>query len=190
MVVARIAGSAAAIGGGLWIAKATAILATGDQPEYVFEVAPPFLALGLAGLHALLGGRGGWLTRAGGILAWTGVVAGAITALGYVATTDAEAGVLVATFPLTMLSIVGALVLLAVAVRRVHALPGRWRSLPLGMVFGVVPFIVVGGILEAIDERLLELPLVAYGAAWIALGYVVAREGAGGVAADPRAAQA
>ncbi len=134
------AGGAAAIGGGLWVAKATAILATGDQPEYIFEIAPPFLALGLVGLHALLGGRGGWRARAGGILAWLGVVAGTITALVYVATTDDESGVLSVTFPVTMLSIVGALVLLGVAVRRARALPGRWRSLPLAHGVGLIPF--------------------------------------------------
>jgi hypothetical protein len=32
---------------------------------------------------------------------------------------------------------------------------------------------LVGGILETISERLLEIPLVVYGLAWIALGYAI-----------------
>ncbi|MGI9019836.1 MAG: hypothetical protein ACR2G3_03910 [Solirubrobacterales bacterium] len=173
MTPMRWAGFAAAVGGGLWAAKGTVILLTGDQPEYIFEVAPLFLALGLVGLHARLRGRGGRTARVGGLLAWAGVALAATTAAVYVATTDGEAFLLDATFPLAMLSIVGALVLLGIAVRRAHALPGRWRSLPLAIVAGVIPLALVGGILETISERLLEIPLVVQGLAWIALGYAI-----------------
>lgn len=133
------AGFAAGVGGGLWVVKATAIVLTGDQPEYIFEVAPLFLALGLVGLHARLRGRGGGPARVGGMLAWAGVVLGATTAAVYVATTDGEAFPLGFTFRLTMLLVIGALVVLGIAVRRAGALAGRWRSLPLAMVAGVIP---------------------------------------------------
>lgn len=167
------AGLAAGVGGGLWVAKATAILVTGEQPEYIFEVAPLFLALGLVGLHARVRGRGGRPARVGGMLAWAGVALGATTAAVSVATTDGEAFPLDFTFPLTMLSVLGALVLLGIAVRRADALPGRWRSLPLAIVAGVIPFMIVGGVLETISERLLEIPLVLFGLAWIALAYAI-----------------
>ena len=85
---------------------------------------------------ARLRGRGGRPARVGGMLAWAGVALGATTAAVYVATTDDEAFPLDFTFPLTMLSVIGALVLLGIAVRRAGALAGRWRSLPLAMVAG------------------------------------------------------
>ncbi len=92
----------------------------------------------------------------------------------YVATTDDEAFPLNATIPLTALSIFVGLVLLGIAVRRADALPGRWRSLPLAIGAGGFPLmIVVGGVLEALSERLLEIPLVVLGLAWIALGYAI-----------------
>lgn len=104
--------------------EGTAIVLTGDQPEYIFEVAPLFLALGLVGLHARLGGRGGRPARVGGALAWAGVALAGVSAAYYVATTDDEAFLLNATMPLTALSIFVGLVLLGIAVRRADALPG------------------------------------------------------------------
>ena len=54
-----------------------------------------------------------------------------------------------------------------------------WAVLvPLGLVMGLalVPSMsVVGGLLAAIHERLLELPIVAYGVAWVILGYAIHR---------------
>lgn len=171
----RWAGFAAAVGGVLWAVKGTAIVLTGDQPEYIFEVAPLFFALGLVGLHARLEGRGGRPARVGGALAWAGVALAGVSAAVYVATTDDEAFPLSATMPLTALSILVGFVLLGIAVRRADALPGRWRSLPLAIVAGFPLMIVVGGVLEALNERLLEIPLVVVGLAWIALGYAICR---------------
>jgi len=169
----RWAGFAAAVGGALWAVKGTAILLTGDQPEYIFEVAPLLFAIGLAGLHALLERHGGKSARVGGALALTALALAASSAAYYLATTDDEGFPLSATIPLTALSIFAALVLLGIAVRRADALPGRWRSLPLAIGAGAVPMLMVGGILEGLSERLLEIPLVVLGLAWIALGYAI-----------------
>jgi hypothetical protein len=167
----RSAGFAAGLGGGLWAVKGTAILLTGEQPDYIFEAAPLFFAFGLVGLHAGLQERGGRPGLVGGALAWAGVGLALLSAAFYAATTDDEAFPLSATIPLTALSILASLVLLGIAVRRAHALPGRWRSLPLAIGTGVLPLLLAGGILETLDERLLEIPIVILGLAWIALGY-------------------
>ncbi len=111
--------------------KGTAVLVGGDQPEYIFEVAPLFFALGLVGLHARLEGRGGRPARVGGALAWAGVALAGPSAAYYVATTDGEAFPLSVTISLTALSTLASLVLLGIAVRRTDALPGaggRFRS--------------------------------------------------------------
>ena len=171
----RWAGLAAAVGGGLWAAKGTAILLTGDQPAYMFEVAPLFFALGLVGLHAQLKGRGGRPAQIGGAIAWAGVALAGVSAAYYIVTTDDSAVPLSAILPLTGLSILAGLVLLGIGVRRVDVLHGRWRSLPLAIGVGTFPLIVVGGVLEALDERLLEIPIVVLGLAWIALGFAIWR---------------
>ncbi len=98
-----------------------------------------------------------------------------MSAVVYLATTDDEVFLLSATIPLTGLSILASLVLLGIAVRRVGALPGRWRSFPLSMGVAVLPLMMIGAILETLDERLLELPLVVLGLAWVMLGWRMSR---------------
>ncbi len=175
VALTRLAGFAAALGGALWVVKGGAILVTGDQPEYIFEVAPLFFALGLVGLHARLEGHGSGSGRVGGALAWASLALALVSAVVYLATTDDEVFLLSATIPLTGLSILASLVLLGIAVRRVGALPGRWRSFPLSMGVAVLPLMVIGAILETLDERLLELPLVVLGLAWVMLGWRMSR---------------
>jgi hypothetical protein len=182
LVLIRWAGLATALGGLLWAAKGSAILLTGDQPEYLFELAPLFFALGLLALHARLEGGGGNAARLGGALAWSGLALVLASAALYLATGEEEGFPIGITIPLAALSILAALVLLGIAVRRTEALPGRWRSLPLAMGAGVIPLMIVGGILEMLDERLLEIPIVLVGLAWSALGYAVWRHTSGPLA--------
>ena len=54
---------------------------------------------------------------------------------------------------------------------------GRWPA-PLAWCIGMamVPALIVGGALSAIDERLLELPLVCLGVGWMAIGWAMLRQ--------------
>ena len=172
LALIRWAGFAAAVGGALVAVKGIAIVVTGDQPEYIFEVAPLFLALGLGGLHALLEGRGR-RARAGGRGARPGRrrVGGGQRRL--LRSDDRRRGRSAERHHPADGALDLRRPLLGIAVRRTDALPGRWRSFPLAIRAGVLPLMMVGGVLEALSERLLEVPLVVLGLAWIALGYAI-----------------
>jgi hypothetical protein len=186
VAVIRWAGLAAALGGVLWAAKGTAILLTGDQPEYIFELAPLFFALGLLALNGRVEGGGGEAARFGGALAWSALALVLASAALYFVTGEDEGFPVGVTIALAALSILAGLVLLGIAVRRTDALPGRWRSLPLAIGAGAIPLMMVGGILEPIDERLLEIPIVLLGLAWSALGYAIWRHTPGPLATAAR----
>jgi hypothetical protein len=65
------------------------------------------------------------------------------------------------------------LVLLGIATLRVKAMPAPFSALPLVMGASAVPLILMGGILELVNERLFELPTVLLGLAWVLLGYLI-----------------
>jgi hypothetical protein len=65
------------------------------------------------------------------------------------------------------------LVLLGIATLRAKVMLAPWSALPLVMGVGAVPLMVVGGILELVSERLVEVPIVLLGFAWVLLGYSV-----------------
>ncbi len=66
-----------------------------------------------------------------------------------------------------------ALLALGLAARRARALAMPYTSLPWAMGLAVIPLLIAGGALEAIDERLLELPIVLLGLGWIVLGAAI-----------------
>lgn len=63
-----------------------------------------------------------------------------------------------------------ALVALGVAVRRTGALAAPCTSSPWALGLAAIPLLIIGGALEAVSERLFELPIALGGLAWIALG--------------------
>ena len=154
----------------MWAVKGIAILATGDQPPFAFEVAPPLFALGLVGLHARLGSRGDRAAKAGVALA---CAAAAFFVAGMGARSLELDVAFVVTTLATSLCILAALVLLGVAARRGRAIAGPARHVPLAMGVLAVPALLVGGLLAELDERLLEIPLVLLAGAWIALARVI-----------------
>jgi hypothetical protein len=148
-------GLALLIGATLIAVKSVAILATGDQPPLLFEISPFFLALGVLGLApalALTGARRrvvpvlGAFSLVGAVVAvvteLTGEVLGAALAAGTLA---AIAGTLVSGWRPGGDQAKRALVLIAVA---------------------VIPTMLIGGVLSAINERLLEVGLLGYALVW------------------------
>ena len=164
----RIGGPAAVVGGVLWVVKGGAILLTGQQPPMVFGAALPLFALGLLGLHARLEGRGGPLGKAGLLVAYAALAAAAL--------------VLVAPLP-PLIAVAGfgpflGLVLVGTAALRAGVFRPPWGALPLALGFGGALSILAGGGLALVNERLLEVPIVLVGVAWMLLGYsVLAVEG-------------
>ena len=159
----RVGGLAGMVGGLLWVVKGGSILLTGQQPPVVFEAALPLFAVGLLGLHARLEGRGGPLGKAGGLVACAALAAAAL--------------VLVA--PLPPFYVVAGfgpfigLVLVGSATLQARSFPPPWSALPLAMGLGGPILILAGGGLALMGERLLEIPIVLVGLAWMLLGYSV-----------------
>ncbi len=204
VALTRLAGFAAALGGALWVVKGVAGFVAGDQPVYILEVVPLLLlgyvalllfALGLVGLHTRLEGHGGKSGWVGGALAWASialapVVVGSFVFFFLIVAPDeiivAPDEIIVAydeiTFlltpmiGLTWLLITSSLVLLGIAVRRVGALPGRWRWLPLSMGVAGLPLIMISPYLAlTLDGRLLDSLFIVPGLAWVMLGWRISR---------------
>jgi hypothetical protein len=157
----RIGGVAGLVGGLAWVIKGGAILVADVQPPLAFEIAPPLFGLSLLGVaHLALGGirRGVVVT-----LAWLAVVAGLVALLGEVLDEDWDAAIAVSSLAL----LIGQLTL---------ARSGRAPA-PLTFWIGVstLPALAVGGALAEIDERLLEIPLVGVGLAWMLVGWATLR---------------
>jgi hypothetical protein len=162
------------LGGVAWFGKAAAILATGEQPPLLFEFAPMLFGFGLLGLRLRLTPSRSWLTRTGG---WFAAVA-LILSGGDLALGAAEEGAFSSLTLATSLAVLAALILLGVPTRRRAALPGVARVLPLTLGVATFPLLAVGGALEVIDERLLEVPFLLLAAGWIWLGAALWRAAA------------
>ena len=170
-----MAGAVASVAAGaMWTVKGGVILATGDQPPWLFEIGGLLFPLALIGLHARLDGEGGRRAHVGRFMAR---LAGAVALFAGVyglAVGDPSEVVLGIAIALCSLATVVGLVLLGLSARAVGALPPRWRSLPFVMGVVAIPAMtILAGVLEAIHERLLELPIVAYGVAWIIVGVLL-----------------
>ena len=159
----RLGGVAAFLGGLAWTLKGIVILAGGEQPPLLFEAAPALFGLGLLSVafdempHSR---RRGFALGLAGVATLTGLAALASDVVGEVA------GAALAISSVALL--LGLLTL---------GRNGRWPA-PLAWCIGLamVPALIVGGALSAIDERLLELPLVCLGAGWMAIGWAMLRQ--------------
>jgi hypothetical protein len=160
--LARLGGVAALLGGLAWTVKGMVILVGGDPPPLLFEGAPVLFGIGLLGVA--------YSTMPPSRRRKAALGLAAVSALAGLAALVSDlvgevAGVALAISSLTLL--VGLLTL---------PRHGRWPA-PLAWWIGVamVPALVVGGILSELDERLLEIPLICLGLAWMVVGWAALR---------------
>jgi hypothetical protein len=162
-----LCGISAWIGAGMLAYKGVAILATGDQPEHVFQVAPFFLGIAtITLLYAVVDDlrRPRWLLM---LLGWLAVTAGAVAAVSHLAGKEDDFGDL--GYLVNFASTVVLLFLVSGDIRQKELLP-KWSFTPRLLAWFMVLLIPVGAVLEGINERLLEVPLLAYSVAWMMLG--------------------
>lgn len=146
----RSAALAAFVGAALWGLKALAILIAGWQPPLAFELGPLFFALACVGISRSTG------PRAIGVAA---LVAGAVAAVAFVAGREEVGGAALGISMLATLASLGW-----------HGWRTRERRrLPLVIAIATVPLVGIGGALSLLDERLLELPILALAVLWAAL---------------------
>jgi len=169
-----LAGVAAAIGGLAWAVKAAAILATGDQPPLVFEAAPLFFGVALTALaltSALRGGRRTTAIALGLLTVTAGVVAGVTEAVGQVWGPAIAA---------SSLALIAGLLLLG---RRASSVP---HTFAWWIGVSILPALVVGGLLSAINERLLEVSILTLGLMWLWLGGILLTKSKRARSTEPR----
>ena len=174
------AGIALVVGGACWVVKGVAILISGVQPPVLFEIAPIFFIVGLLGLRARLGSRGGRTATAGGACLALAALLSVATWLLSVAddgpgSSRSSENEFQPTLLLAFIALLAGLTLLGLATRWTQVLGDRWSALPLALVVAAPVMMIAGGGLEAINERLLEIPLVMYGLGWMGLGYALIR---------------
>lgn len=171
----RCAAVAGAVGGVAWTVKATVTLVTGDEPPDMFAIGFALFPFALLGLWSLVHTAEGRAPAVGGILASAAavsvVMAALVRAVGGAAVepSDDEVAMLTPFIVIGGFGAFAALLALGLAARRARALTAPYVSLPWTMGLAVIPLLIVGGALETVDERLLELPMALLGLGWIAL---------------------
>jgi hypothetical protein len=165
-----LCGVSSLIGAALWTYKGVAILVSGNQPDHAFEVAPFFFGVATVTLlYAVIADiqRPRWLLVA---LAWLAVTAGAVAAVAHFAGKEDEFGDLA--YLVNFLSILVLLFIIGGDIRRKTLLP-RWSFTPTLLAWELLLVLPVGAVLEGINERLLEIPLVVAASGWMMLGIAV-----------------
>ncbi len=158
----RIGGAAGLAGGLAWVVKGVVILAVDEQPPLTFEVAMPlfgFCLLGVAHLTLPTSRRRTVIVA----LAWLAVVSGLVALMSELIGGSWDPSITVSALALLMGQ---------VCLARITPAPA-----PLTFWVGVatLPALLVGGMLAEADERLLEIPLVCLGLAWMLVGWMTLR---------------
>jgi uncharacterized membrane protein HdeD (DUF308 family) len=157
----------ALIGASLVGYKSIAILATNDQPDHVFEIAPLFFGVSaLTLVYAFINDiqRPIWLLLT---LGWLAAAAGAVAAVAHFAGREDDFGDL--GYLVNTVSTVVLYFMIGRDFRR-KRLFGTWSFAPTLLAWSLVLAIPVGAILEGIDERFLEIALLGVAGAWTMLG--------------------
>jgi len=172
----RCAAAAAVVGGTAWIIKAGLTLATGDEPPAAFAIGLALFPFALLGLWSIVRGVGGRCAHIGGLLAVAAAIAVVLATLvraiggADVEPREDEITTLTPFIAAAGLGTFAALFALGIAVRRAGALSARSAALPWAMGLATIPLLMLGGALEAVSERLLELPIALLGLGWVILG--------------------
>lgn len=159
--LALIGAIAAVVAGACLAVKSAAILATGWQPPVLFEMAIPAMAVAaLALVWTTAGGRSIKSARAFGVLA---TIAGIVAVATEVAGSPLEPAIALST-----LATIATLLIVGLRSRPGSRLGfSNEPQVALGIVIAMALTVVVGGPLSEINERLLELPLLAVGVLWL-----------------------
>lgn len=156
--------------------KAVITLVTGDEPPAAFATGSALFPFALLGLWSLVRKVEGRAPPIGGALAAAAAVSVVLATLvrlvggAAVEPTDDEITLLTPFIAVGGFGTFAALIVLGVVVRRAGALSSPYTSLPWAMGLAAIPLLIVGGALEAVSERLLELPIALLGVGWIAVG--------------------
>jgi len=143
--------------------KGLVILAGGDQPPLLFEAAPALFGIGLLSVAYSTMVPSRRRTAALGLAAGAAVAGFAALVSDLVGDVAGEA--------LAISSVALLIGLLMLARNR------RWPArLAWWIGVAMVPALVVGGMLSEIDERLLEIPIVFLGMAWMTVGWAMLRQ--------------
>ncbi|MEE8406854.1 MAG: hypothetical protein V3S32_06870 [Acidimicrobiia bacterium] len=159
-------GTTAAVGAILWVYKGVAIIITGNQPDHAFQVAPFFFGVSVVTLvYSLVSAlrRPRWLLVG---LGWLAVVAGATAAIAHFA--QNEDGLGDPAYLVNFLSTILVFFLIGGDTRRKGLLP-KWSSTPTFLAWALLAVIPFGAVLEGIDERLIEVPLLVASVGWAML---------------------
>ena len=159
-------GLAALIGGLLWIVKSLSILIADKQPDFTFEVAPFFFALATLGVVSIWEPTRTRPSRNVRRLTLFAAVVGGVATIAYVV--GGDEGLVGPALAATVLIVVAVLGYTGRDIRRSHAL-GALGALPFALALLFVLAIPVGAVLENLNERLLEIPLLGIGIGWVVL---------------------
>lgn len=147
--------------------KGLAILATNDQPDHAFEIAPFFFGVSaLTLVYAVIDDmqRPRWLLLTFG---WLAAFAGVVAAVAHFAGLEDDFGDL--GYLVSTASTVVLFLMIGRDIRRKRLL-GLWSFAPILLALSLVLAIPIGAILEGIDERFLEIALLGVAGVWAMLG--------------------
>jgi hypothetical protein len=165
-VLLRWGGLLAVVGAVMWTYKSIAILATGDQPDYFFELALVFFGVSILLLVYGIRDRIDRFGRLVTILAWVAAVGGAVAGVAYII--DEDDGLFGPAALAVMLSIIVTLFLIGGQVLRNQLFP-RYSFAPRLLAWLFVASLPLGAVLSGIDERLLEVALMGTVVGWMIL---------------------
>lgn len=159
-------GSFALVGAAMWTYKSIAILATGEQPDYWFELALVSFGVSILLLVYAISEQIVRFSRLVVILAWVAAAGGAVAGMAYIIEGDDDLFGPAALA--TMVSIIATLFLIGSQVRR-NQLLSRYNFAPTLLAWLFVAAIPLGAVLSGIDERLLEVALMGTVIGWVVL---------------------